>query len=269
MLTHGHFDHVGSLRSLAERWDALIYAHELELPYLDGRSDYPPPDPRVGGGAMARMAPLFPRHGIDVSDRLRTLPADGRLPALPGWRWIHTPGHSPGHVSLFRESDRVLVAGDAFVTTRQESLKAVLTREQQVSRPPAYFTIDWEAAGRSVRELAQLRPLVGATGHGLPMYGERLRRELQDLADHFEEAIPDHGRYVEQPAVADETGIVEVPPRVAAGAVPTGVLLGLAFTAGAAIALGRARARREHRERFEPRDDLYGSGASPARATLR
>ena len=54
VLTHGHFDHRGGLRELAERWDVPVYAHELELPYLTGRSDYPPPDPTVGGGGMAR-----------------------------------------------------------------------------------------------------------------------------------------------------------------------------------------------------------------------
>src|SRR4051794_30987941 len=47
LLTHGHFDHVGSLAELAERWGAPIYAHRLELPYLTGRSAYPPPDPMV------------------------------------------------------------------------------------------------------------------------------------------------------------------------------------------------------------------------------
>src|SRR5580658_9906176 len=47
ILTHGHFDHVGALESLAHRWDAPIYAHPMELPYLTGRSSYPPPDPSV------------------------------------------------------------------------------------------------------------------------------------------------------------------------------------------------------------------------------
>ena len=40
---------------------------------------------------------------------------------MPGWRWVHTPGHTAGHVSLFRDADRTLIAGDAFVTTKQES----------------------------------------------------------------------------------------------------------------------------------------------------
>src|SRR5437868_6787461 len=50
ILTHGHFDHVGSLEKLAEEWDVPVYAHYLEVPYLTGRSSYPPPDPTVGGG---------------------------------------------------------------------------------------------------------------------------------------------------------------------------------------------------------------------------
>src|SRR4051812_43697606 len=45
VLTHGHFDHVGSLQPLALLWDAPVYAPPLELPYLTGRADYPPPDP--------------------------------------------------------------------------------------------------------------------------------------------------------------------------------------------------------------------------------
>src|SRR4051794_3070678 len=50
ILTHGHFDHVGALEHLAEHWDAPVYAHELEMPNLDGRASYPPADPTVGGG---------------------------------------------------------------------------------------------------------------------------------------------------------------------------------------------------------------------------
>ena len=45
-------------------------------------------------------------------------PSDGSIPNMPGWQWIHTPGHSPGHISLFREKDRSLIAGDAFVAVK-------------------------------------------------------------------------------------------------------------------------------------------------------
>src|SRR6478609_3627158 len=58
ILTHGHFDHVGTLKRLLEEWKVPIYAHYLELPYLTNKSSYPPADPSVGGGLMAYMAAL-------------------------------------------------------------------------------------------------------------------------------------------------------------------------------------------------------------------
>jgi glyoxylase-like metal-dependent hydrolase (beta-lactamase superfamily II) len=215
VLTHGHFDHVGSLRTLAEQWDVPVYAHPLEHPYLNGRSAYPPPDPTVGGGAMTALSRFYPRRPINLGQRLRALPDDGSVPEMPGWRWIHTPGHTPGHVSLFRDSDRTLIAGDAFVTTKQESARAVLTQRAELHGPPAYFTPDWEAAGRSVRRLADLEPLRVITGHGPPLQGEEMLEGLHSLAQNFERlAVPRQGRYVGRPALADQRGIVAVPPPV-------------------------------------------------------
>ena len=92
-LTHGHFDHCGAARELAERWDVPIYAHRMELPYLTGRSAYPPPDPTVGG-AIAFLSRFFPSRGTDLGSRVRELP-EGDLPGLDGWHWTSTPGHSP------------------------------------------------------------------------------------------------------------------------------------------------------------------------------
>src|SRR5215218_7343841 len=213
VLTHGHFDHVGALETLAERWDVPVYAHTMELPYLTGRSTYPPPDPTVGGGAMARLAALYPKGPIDLRDRAQALPEDGSVPGMPGWRWIFTPGHAPGHVSLFRDEDRVLIAGDAFVTTKQESAIAVLQQRQEVHGPPMYFTPDWGQAKASVERLAELEPEIGATGHGVPMFGGVLRRQLRALARDFDQlAMPRSGRYVDRPALMDERGVVDLPP---------------------------------------------------------
>ena len=172
ILTHGHIDHVGSLEALAKSWNVPIYAHPDELPYLNGTAAYPPPDPHVGGGIMSWLSPLFPRHAIDVSDWLRPLPADGSVPEMPGWKWLHTPGHSPGHVSLWRESDRTLIAGDAFITTAQESAYAVLTQKPEMHGPPMYFTQNWEQAYESVVRLEALKPEIAVTGHGRAMHGE-------------------------------------------------------------------------------------------------
>lgn len=214
VMTHGHFDHVGALKHLAERWSAPIYAHPLELPYLDGRSSYPPPDPSVGGGVMALMSRFFPRGPIDVSGWLRTLPEDGAVPGMPGWRWLHTPGHTPGHVSLWRESDRTLIAGDAFITTKQESAYAVATQRPELHGPPMYYTPDWPRARSSVERLAGLEPELAVTGHGPAMRGAGMRQALHALAREFERvAIPEQGRYVHESARADEHGVTYVPPK--------------------------------------------------------
>ncbi len=186
LLTHAHFDHVGALLTLADKWDVAIYAHKLEHPYLNGSRAYPPPDTHAGGGMMSRLASLFPRDPINVSNRLHELPASGELPALPGWRWIHTPGHTPGHVSFWRETDRCLISGDAFITTRQESAYAVAVQKPELHGPPRYFTPDWETARRSVENLAALDPEIAVTGHGRPLRGVEMRTALHALARDFD-----------------------------------------------------------------------------------
>lgn len=197
VMTHGHFDHVGALETLAERWDAPVYAHDLETPYLDGRSSYLPPDPSVGGGIVARLAGLYPRGPVNVGSRLASLPLAADVPHMPGWRWIHTEGHTPGHVSLWRESDRALIAGDAFITTDQESAYAVLRQEPEMHGPPQYFTPDWRGAKASVERLSVLYPRVAITGHGRAMEGPGLREALHALARDFDSvAVPERGRYV-------------------------------------------------------------------------
>jgi glyoxylase-like metal-dependent hydrolase (beta-lactamase superfamily II) len=212
-LTHGHFDHVGALKALLGTWDVSIYAHRLELPYLTGRSDYPPPDPSVGGGLVARLSGLFSNKAIDLGTRVKVLPEDGSVPFLSEWRSLHTPGHSPGHVSFFRETDKTLIAGDAFITTKQEALLEALTKPLEIHGPPMYFTPDWISAEQSVKQLAALSPELALTGHGKPMHGELLRQELSVLAKNFNAlAVPEQGRYVRQPAVADENGVQWLPP---------------------------------------------------------
>jgi len=237
---------VGALKELAEAWDAPVFAHQLELPYLTGRSPYPPPDPTVGGGLMAALSWMYPRGPIDLGPRARALPEDGSVPFMPGWRWVHTPGHTPGHVSLCRESDRTLIAGDAFVTTKQESALAVLEQRPEVHGPPAYYTPDWPSARRSVEELAALRPEIAATGHGVPLSGPELRAGLDALLRDFDRvAFPAHGRYARHPAVFDESGVVSVPPEKPG--VPPSLVFGLGAGLAAGLALGAlsgARGRR-------------------------
>lgn len=195
--THGHFDHVAGLDELSKKWDVPIYAHDLEFPFLNGQKSYPPASPEVGGGLFSLLSPLFPDGPIDVSDRLRELPSDGSVPHMPGWRWIHTPGHTPGHVSLWREQDRSLIVGDAFITTDMESAYAVTVQKPEMHGPPQFVTPDWNTSRESVKKLAALQPELVVTGHGQAMSGEEMRSGLNQLAERFDEvAVPTEGRYV-------------------------------------------------------------------------
>jgi glyoxylase-like metal-dependent hydrolase (beta-lactamase superfamily II) len=213
ILTHGHFDHIGAIKQLLEIWPVTVYAHPLELPYLTGLSAYPPPDPTVGGGLMSLMSVLYPKKPIDLGKQVHALPDNGSVPFLSDWIYIFTPGHAPGHISLWRKRDKLIVAGDAFVTTQQESAFSVATQKRVVSGPPKYFTPDWIEAAASVKKLRDLHPAIAATGHGKPMYGHELTEGLNNLVEHFEElAVPSQGRYVKEPAKANKRGVQYVPP---------------------------------------------------------
>lgn len=159
---------------------------------------------------MSLLSPLYPRGPINVSRWLHTLPADGAVPQMPGWRWIHTPGHTPGHVSLWREADRTLIAGDAFITTGQESAYAVATQRPEMHGPPMYYTQNWVDASGSVKTLAQLEPELAITGHGHALSGGALRQSLHQLAQNFESiAVPKQSHYDLKPAlVADGSAYV-------------------------------------------------------------
>ncbi len=199
ILTHGHFDHVGSVSSLAEQWNVSVYAHQLELPYITGKKDYPQGDPTVDEGLVAKMSPSFPHKSINLGYRSVALPSDGSIPGMPGWKWVHTPGHTEGHISFFRKSDKTLIVGDAFTTTKQESFISVLTQAEQIKGPPAYLTTDWDAAKKSIEHLKELNPKLAILSHGLPMEGDKLSRHLDMLMLDFNEiAVPKHGHFVDK-----------------------------------------------------------------------
>jgi glyoxylase-like metal-dependent hydrolase (beta-lactamase superfamily II) len=231
-LTHGHIDHRGGARQLAEMWDVPIYAHEMEMPYLTGGSPYPPPDPTIGG-AIAFLSRFVPSKAGDLGGNLRILP-EGELPGLEGWRWIATPGHAPGHVSFFRSSDRVLIGGDAFATMEMDSWSGLISGKQELARGGAPFNYDWDATRRSVQKLADLRPNVVGCGHGRPMAEAGLPERLQRFAQRFQP--PRHGRYVARAAEVDASGVVRLPP-APIDPVPIATA-GVLFFAGAALGSG-------------------------------
>ena len=222
-LTHGHFDHAGNAQRLADHWGVPVYAHRLELPYLTGRSDYPTPDPTVGG-AIAMFSRVLPYGARNLGSRLRTLTPDpdlstdgmasGALPGLDDWFWVFTPGHAPGHVSYYRPSDRALIAGDAVVTLNMDSyLDLLVTHTQELAVGGSPFVYDWQHYGQSVVDLSELAPTVLACGHGFPLNHGEVASDLERFSKTF--TPPPRGRYVAEPAHTDERGVDWLPPKPA------------------------------------------------------
>ncbi len=179
LLTHAHPDHSGSAHELAQAWRCPVYAHPVELPLATG--DF---------GAMTRFAGPLDRWlilplmraigrrrreaalaGSSLAGIVHPLEPGGAIPGMDDWEWIHTPGHTPGHVAYFRARDRVLLSGDAILTLKVNAWTGILRQEQGLSGPPSYTTWDRRAAIASIGEIAGLEPFVLATGHGLPLAG--------------------------------------------------------------------------------------------------
>jgi glyoxylase-like metal-dependent hydrolase (beta-lactamase superfamily II) len=177
LLTHAHPDHDGSARELAEAWRCPVYTHPAELPLATGdfaamaRHAGPldrwlilPGMRAIGGRRREAMLARSSLAGI-----VGQLGPGGTIPGVDGWRWIHTPGHTPGHVAYVRDRDRVVLSGDAIVTLEVNALAGLLVQRQGLSGPPWYTTWDRRAAIASIAGIAALEPSVLAGGHGLPL----------------------------------------------------------------------------------------------------
>jgi glyoxylase-like metal-dependent hydrolase (beta-lactamase superfamily II) len=155
---------------------------------------------------------FVPRNKFDLHGHIHDL-AELDGPILGEWEVIETPGHSPGHVSLWRARDKVLVAGDAYATIDVNRwIGAIKASAQGPDVFPTAFaaTCDFGAAKRSMQVLAALRPRVLACGHGVPLAGGDVADTMEMEAREF---VPPRGRYEFEPAQSDEYGVLTLPPK--------------------------------------------------------
>ncbi len=154
VLTHAHVDHAGGSRQVIDALGVPVRAGERDLPALaSGTPEQAfPRILRKPGEAYARFTPVPEatalREGDEVGD---------------GFVVLDTPGHSAGHISLWRERDRVLICGDV---VNQMNL---LTTLPGLHEPPGMFTPDPAENRRSIRRLAALAPQLVLVGHGPPL----------------------------------------------------------------------------------------------------
>lgn len=193
LLTHVHPDHAGSALELARAWQVPVYLHPAEMDLATARdlatvTRYATPLDRAVVLPLMRRLPRRRLEAMIAADSLegwaRPLPPDGTVPGLPAWRWVATPGHSPGHVAFHREEDGVLITGDALLTVNLGSpagfVRALLRRgPARLCAPPRYLDLDHAAAAASAAALVRLRPRVLAPGHGPVMAGAPLDAQLR------------------------------------------------------------------------------------------
>jgi hydroxyacylglutathione hydrolase len=168
-VTHGHCDHQGASAALVAALDVPFWAPAGEADAL-ASGDVGPLGPR---NAVTRaQLKGWAGPGVPVARELREGDA---LDA--GFVVLETPGHSPGHLSYWREDDRTLIAGDVLFGRHP------ITGRPGLHEPPVRFTLDPARNRASIRRVAALRPRLMVFGHGRPWRDP-------DALERFAAALP-------------------------------------------------------------------------------
>lgn len=150
-LTHVHNDHAGGSRHVHEALGVPVWIGAGDAGYLREGTAPVPPGSRVASllGRFAGAPAVEPERELREGDEFGH-----------GFVVLDTPGHSPGHVSFWREADRTLICGDVFFHMN------ILTTTVGLHQPPDLFTYDPPQNRESERRLAELDPAVVCFGHG-------------------------------------------------------------------------------------------------------
>jgi hydroxyacylglutathione hydrolase len=165
-LTHCHPDHQGAVKRICETKGIPLACHEADVASMEGKAPMQPINAATRFVQLLFAGPAYP---------VQRVLHDGD--EIAGFRVVHTPGHTAGHVIYFRESDRVAIAGDVLRNINP------LTGKVGLDEPPGAFTLDREENRRSIRKLAQLRPSLVCFGHGPVL------RDMEQL-DRFVDQLP-------------------------------------------------------------------------------
>jgi glyoxylase-like metal-dependent hydrolase (beta-lactamase superfamily II) len=146
-LTHGHSDHIQGVPKWLNHFDIPIYAHREELIYINGEEPYPNKYVSEKTGVKDIVQPL-------TEEVFEHLPI----------KYYLTPGHCPGHVVYHHEEDNILLAGDLFITSKDE-----------LHPPIRRFSVDMNENIDSGSIIDALKPLIISSSHGQDLlYNEDL-----------------------------------------------------------------------------------------------
>jgi hydroxyacylglutathione hydrolase len=153
LVTHAHPDHYGSSHAVCERYGIELLCGENDADAIE--EDGPEPAPTLLAQQVLARVPPPPSH--PVATRLKGGDRVGRFEVL------EVPGHSRGHIALWRSDDRTLVAGDVFFNLNP------VTGRIGLREPPKVLTLDPAQNRESARRLAGLQPELVLFGHGPPL----------------------------------------------------------------------------------------------------
>jgi hydroxyacylglutathione hydrolase len=149
-LTHVHPDHQGVAKDICESRGIPLACHADDVDAMEGR--VPVSDTAQLASRLIVRFWQGPPHRVD-----RVLHEGDEV---AGFRVIHAPGHSPGEVIYFRDSDRVAICGDVIRNLNYATLRP------EIKEPPEAFNVDTAENRRSIRKLAELSPSIILPGHG-------------------------------------------------------------------------------------------------------
>jgi glyoxylase-like metal-dependent hydrolase (beta-lactamase superfamily II) len=149
-LTHVHPDHQGSAKTVCEERGVPLACHADDVDAMEGR--------RAVSATDHPIAKFYARLWQGPSRQVDQVLHDGD--EVAGFRVVHAPGHAPGEVIFFRESDRVAICGDVIRNISYVTMRA------RLDQPPDDLTPDPAENRCSIRKLAELEPSLILPGHG-------------------------------------------------------------------------------------------------------
>jgi hydroxyacylglutathione hydrolase len=149
-LTHVHPDHQGCAKAICEARGVPLACHEDDVDAMEGR--------RPVAASSKPSAQLFGKLWTGPPHKVDRVLHEGD--EVAGFRVVHAPGHAPGEVIFFRDSDRVAICGDVIRNITYVSMRT------RLAEPPADLTPDPAENRRSIRKLAALEPSLILPGHG-------------------------------------------------------------------------------------------------------
>jgi len=156
-LTHAHADHQGSSSVICHTLNIPLWTSELERNNAESGNvidEYP--------NEKHLIAIFQQKYWAGIGHKVSCLLKEGD--SVGSFTVIETPGHSKGHISFFREKDKVLIVGDTLLNMN------LLTTVAGLHQPPEIFTKDINKNKESIKKIYDLKPRILCFGHGPVLY---------------------------------------------------------------------------------------------------